>query len=171
MMMAAELDRNQEVQPTDAGMVSLCSMMVGDRMFGIDTNQVRQVLEDCAIQRIPLAPFYVAGVIPNRGEVLTTLSLRALLGLDKWDEKSSVLVLEAHDGGERFGLVVDSVPGVMTVKASALEANPSTLEARSKALFDGAYKLAVGLMVRLATEKLRPSRVGELRLFQNEERR
>jgi purine-binding chemotaxis protein CheW len=46
-----------------------------------------------------------------------------------------------------------------------LEANPCTLEARGKWLFDGAYKMEADLMVRLDPQKLRPSRLSETGLF------
>jgi purine-binding chemotaxis protein CheW len=46
-----------------------------------------------------------------------------------------------------------------------LEANPCTLEARAKWLFDGAYKMQAGLMVQLDPQKLRPSRLAEAGLF------
>jgi purine-binding chemotaxis protein CheW len=151
--------------------VSLCTLMVGDELFAIDTTKIREVLGARAIQGIPLAPAYVAGVIPNRGEVLTTVSLRALLGLEERAGPSEVLVLEDADEDERFGLVVDEVSSVMTVGAATLEPNPSTLGPRGKALFDGAYKLPTGLMVRLDTAKLRPSRLKGVELFRSEGRK
>jgi purine-binding chemotaxis protein CheW len=60
---------------------------------------------------------------------------------------------------------------VMTVGAATLEPNPSTLGPRGKALFDGAYKLPAGLMVRLDTAKLRPSRLKDVELFRSEGRK
>jgi purine-binding chemotaxis protein CheW len=149
----------------EAEEVSLCTLTVGEETFAIDTKKIREVLGARAIQRIPLAPMYVAGVIPNRGEVLTTVSLRALLGLEERGGVSAVLVLEDGDEDERFGLMVDAVNSVMTVAVSTLEGNPSTLGARGKALFDGAYKLPEGLMVRLDAGKLRPSRLKGIGLF------
>ena len=151
--------------------VSLCTLMVGEESFAIDTVKIREVLGAREIQRIPLAPAYVAGVIRNRGEVLTTVSLRALLGFEERSGVSAVLVLEDADEDERFGLMVDAVNSVMTVGAATLEANPSTLGARGKALFDGAYKLPEGLMVRLDAAKLRPSRLKGVELFRNERRK
>ena len=148
--------------------VSLCTLIVGGETFAIDTKRIREVLGACAMQKIPLAPAFVAGVIPNRGEVLTTVSLRALLGLEERVGASAVLVLEDEDEDERFGLMVDEVSSVLTVSAETLEANPSTLGARSRALFDGAFKLETGLMVRLDTAKLRPTRLKGVELFKND---
>ena len=51
-------------------------------MFGIDTTGDSRGAGSRAPQRVPLAPAYIAGVMPYRGEVLTTVSLRALLGME-----------------------------------------------------------------------------------------
>ncbi len=51
------------------------------RRFGIDTRKIREVLGERDLQRVPMAPAFIAGVVPYRGEVLTTVNLRALLGL------------------------------------------------------------------------------------------
>ena len=151
--------------PDEQDTVSLCSLYVGGETFGIDTRKIREVRGERGLQRVPMSPAFVAGVVPYRGEVLTTVNLRALLGLETHSEASCVLVMEDADAGERFGLVVDAVGGVVTVSRRMLEANPSTLEARSKWLFDGAYKTESGLMVQLDPQRLSPSRLWETGLF------
>jgi len=147
------------------GVVSICSLRAGMGLYGIDTRQIREVLGKTTPHRVPLAPEYIAGVVPYRGEVLTTVSLRGLLGLEKWAGTNCVLVLDDQEDGERFGLMVDGVGGVMTFEETALEANPSALDARGVALFDGTYRMESGLVVRLDPERLRPSRLAESELF------
>ena len=145
--------------------VSLCSMFAGGESFGIDTRKIREVLGKRELQRVPLAPSMIGGVVPYRGEVLTTVNFRALLGMESYGGAGCILVLDDDEDGERFGLAVDEVGGVVTVNRSTLEANPTTLEARCKWLFDGAYKMQTGLMVQLDPRKLRPSRLTETGLF------
>jgi purine-binding chemotaxis protein CheW len=142
----------------------VCSLMVGDDLYCIDTQRIHEVLGVWTLQRMPLAPGYIAGVISNRGAVLTTVSLRALLGMDDLGKSNVVLVLESG-GGERFALLVDRVGGVISLSGRSLEKNPGTLNARGKALFDGAHKLPEGLMVRLDAAKLCPSRLKETGVF------
>jgi len=156
---------NEILNEDDA--VSLCSMFAGSESFGIDTRKIREVLGNRDLQRVPMAPAFIGGVVPYRGEVLTTVDFRALLGMGEHTEASCVLVLEDEDGDERFGLVVDAVGGVVTVNRNMLEANPCTLESRGKWLFDGAYKMETGLMVQLDPQKLRPSRLAEAGLFKD----
>lgn len=147
---------------------SLCSMFAGEETFGIDTSKIREVLGKRDLERVPMAPVFVAGVVPYRGDVLTTVSFRALLGLPENDEAGCVLVLDDDTGGqERFGLVVDAVGGVVTVQQKMLEANPCTLDAKCKWLFDGAYKMESGLLIQLDPQKLRPSRLAETGMFRN----
>ena len=147
------------------GVVTMCSLRAGGGLYGIDTRQIWEVLGKTTPQRVPLAPEYIAGVVPYRGEVLTTVSLRALLGLAPWDGANCVLVLEEEEAEERFGLMVDGVGGVVTMAGNSLEANPSALDARRAALFDGAFKMKPGLMVRLEPMRLRPSRLAANELF------
>jgi purine-binding chemotaxis protein CheW len=157
-------DEMNEIQDENDA-VSLCSLFAGSESFGIDTRKIREVLGKRELQRVPLAPAMIGGVVPYRGEVLTAVNFRVLLGMEEYAGTSCVLVLDDDEGGERFGLMVDEVGGVVTVSRRMLEVNPSTLEARSKWLFDGAYKMQTGLMVQLDPQKLRPSRLMETGLF------
>ena len=140
--------------------VSLCSLRAGSGLFGIDTRQICEVLGALTLQPVPLAPAHIAGVVLYRGEVLTTVSLRALLGLDdrrnRGSEANCVLVLDDGDDG-RFGLEVDGVGGMGMMAESAFEANRNPLGARSAVLFDGVCKVQSAVMMRLNPQRLRPS--------------
>jgi purine-binding chemotaxis protein CheW len=100
---------------------------------------------------------YVGGLVHYRGDVLTTVSLRHLLGLPAKHGTQDVLVLES--AGECFGLLVDAVGEVLTVSPSDHEPNPSILDQRRKALFAGAYKLKDKLLIMLDPERLDPMRL------------
>jgi len=157
MKALTELLSAESLELSKGELASMCSLTVDAQVFGIDASKVREVLGRCSIQKVPLAPAFIAGVITNRGEVLTTVDLRALLGLEVRAGARTVLVLEDKDEGEWFGLVVDLAGDIVSVSPKTLESNPSTLSARGKALFDGAYKLPAGLMIRLNVGMLRPA--------------
>lgn len=150
--------------------MSMCSLMSGGRLFGIDTRMIREVLGRAQMNRVPLAPAYIAGVIAYRGEVVTTVSLRALLGQAGTDHHCCVLVLDGDENEERFGLIVDKVGGVVMVERTTMSANPPTLDEASKALFSGAFRTPEGLLVQLDPERLRPSRIAESGLFGHTQR-
>ena len=144
----------------------LCWLTVEEKLFCIDTRQIREVLGPRTVQPVPLAPAFLAGVLAYRGEVLTAVSLRCLLGVPPNQQKGCVLVLDG--GGNPFGLVVDRVGGVVEVEAKTLAANPATLDASSRALFRGAYRVPEGLLVQLDADRLRPEQLVETGLFRLE---
>lgn len=139
--------------------VSLCAIVSAGELFGIDTSEIREVLDRRHVRRVPLTPAYIGGLIPYRGEILVAVSLRALLGKNDDPEEVSLVVLEDVDRKECFGLMVDSVDGVRTVSRRTLEGNPCTLASRADAVFAGAYRTPQGLIVHLDPRRLQPSRL------------
>jgi purine-binding chemotaxis protein CheW len=132
----------------------VCSVRVGDTLYGVPIVHVLEILGKPATQPVPLAPDFVGGLVHYRGEVLTAVSLRRLLRMEPAQAPEDVLVFESSGG--LFGLFVDSVGEVLHVSAADHEPNPATLEGRRQALFDGAWKLKDRLLVTLDPERLEP---------------
>jgi purine-binding chemotaxis protein CheW len=118
---------------------------------------VLEILGKPATQPVPLAPYFVGGLVHYRGEVLTAVSLRRLLRMEAASAPEDVLVFETPEG--LFGLFVDSVGEVMHVSGDDHEPNPPTLDARRQALFGGAWKVKDRLLVSLEPERLEPMRL------------
>ena len=141
-----------------AALVEMCSVRLGQALFGVPISHILEIVGSARPQPVPLAPAFVGGLVHYRGDVLTTVSLRQLLGLPPRDGPQDILVLESSGGC--FGLLVDSVGEVLTVSSAEHEPNPSILEERRRALFAGAYKLKDSLLVMLDPEQLDPMRLG-----------
>jgi purine-binding chemotaxis protein CheW len=135
----------------------VCSVRVGETLYGIPIAHVLEILGKPATQPVPLAPYFVGGLVHYRGEVLTAVSLRRLLGMEAAGAPEDVLVFETPES--LFGLFVDSVGEVLQVSGAEHEPNPSTLDARRQALFAGAWKLKDRLLVSLEPERLEPMRL------------
>lgn len=135
----------------------VCSLRLGDMLFAVPIARVLEILGKPAIQPVPLAPDFVGGLVHYRGEVLTAISLRRLLGMDAMPSAGDVLVFESPQG--HFGLVVDSVGEVRSVSCADYEPNPSTLDSRWQAFVSGAWKLPDRLLVALDAERLEPQRL------------
>ena len=88
-------------------------MRVGKTLFGVPITHILEIVGAARPQPVPLAPAYVGGLVHYRGDVLTTVSLRQLLGLPPKEGAQDILVLESEGGC--FGLLVDSVGEVLTV--------------------------------------------------------
>ena len=152
------MQQHKDKAPT-AALVEMCSVKLGQAMFGVPISHILEIVGGARPQPVPLAPSFVGGLVHYRGDVLTTVSLRQLLGLPVKDGPQDILVLECSSGC--FGLLVDSVGEVLTVSSADHEPNPSILDERRRALFAGAYKLKGSLMVMLDPERLDPMRLGQ----------
>ena len=142
-----------------ATLAEMCSVRVAQTLFGVPITHILEIVGSARPQPVPLAPTFVGGLVHYRGDVLTTVSLRQLLGLPPRDGKQDILVLECAGGC--FGLLVDSVGEVLTVSSADYEPNPSILDERRRGLFAGAYKLKDSLLVMLDPERLDPMRLGQ----------
>ncbi|MGA2216849.1 MAG: chemotaxis protein CheW [Terracidiphilus sp.] len=140
-----------------ATLVEMCSVRVGQGLYGIPITHILEIVGNARPQPVPLAPGFVGGLVHYRGDVLTTVSLRQVLGLPAREGSQDILVLESAGGC--FGLLVDSVGEVLTVSQADHEPNPSTLDERRRVLFAGAYKLKESLLVMLDPERLDPMRL------------
>jgi len=145
-------------EKTATTLVEICSVRLGKTLFGMPITHILEIVGGARPQPVPLAPGHVGGLVHYRGDVLTTVSLRQLLGLDAQVSPQDILIIESTGGC--FGLLVDSVGEVLTVSSADHEPNPSILEERRKLLFAGAYKLKDGLLVMLDPEQLDPMRLG-----------
>jgi purine-binding chemotaxis protein CheW len=144
------------------GDVSLCTLRVGDEVFGFETGKICEVLGERIVQPVPLAPKFVAGVIPYRGEVLMVLCFRTLLGMQPSCDTANVIVLEDKYAGELFGLAVDSMGELLSPDAEDYEENSQGLDARRGALFAGVYKSRDSTVIHLKPELLWPMRLMNL---------
>jgi len=151
----AGLHRKEKVA---AALVEMCSVRLGSSLFGVPISHILEIVGGARPQPVPLAPKFVGGLVHYRGDVLTTVSLRYLLGMPIKEGAQDILVLESSSGC--FGLLVDSVGEVLTVSSADHEPNPSILDERRRALFAGAYKLKDSLLVMLDPERLDPMRLG-----------
>ena len=75
---AMELNRREK---TAAAMVEMCSVRLGTALFGVPITHILEIVGSARPQPVPLAPPFVGGLVHYRGDVLTTVSLRQLLGL------------------------------------------------------------------------------------------
>jgi len=155
-MSSAGIDLHRK-KKTAATLVEMCSVRLGQMLFGVPITHILEIVGSARPQPVPLAPAFVGGLVHYRGDVLTTVSLRQLLGLPPKDGSQDILVLDSRSGC--FGLLVDSVGEVLTVSSADHEPNPSILDERRRALFAGSYKLKDSLLVMLDPERLDPMRL------------
>lgn len=155
-------DRRRETVATS--MVELCSVRVDTAHYAVPISHILEIVGNAIPRTVPLAPGFVGGLVHYRGDVLTTVSLREVLGMAPFGQAQDIIVLESRGGC--FGLLVDSVGEVLTVPAASHEPNPSTLDESRRVLFNGTYKLKDSLLVMLDPEQLDPMRLSSAQATQ-----
>ncbi|MDE2007576.1 MAG: chemotaxis protein CheW [Rhodospirillales bacterium] len=130
------------------------TLTVAGQLCGIPVLAVRDVLADQAIARIPLAPPEIAGSLNLRGRIVTAIDLRRRLGLRPAEPGAKRMSAVTEQGGELYALLVDQVAEVMSLPASAFEANPPTLPPVWAEHSLGVYRLDGRLLVVLDVARL-----------------
>ncbi len=133
----------------------ICVVRLGHSRFGVPIHCILEIVGSTCPLPVPLAPEYVGGLVHYRGDVLTTVSLRRVLGLGACQTPQAVLVIEGAGGC--FGLQVDALEDVLRPPAADYEPNPATLDNRRRMFLAGTYKLRDGLLVMLNPERLDPA--------------
>lgn len=121
--------------------------------FGVEVQQVQEVIRYHEMTRIPLASRVVSGLINLRGQIVTAIDLRRRLELPDRpaDQKPMNVVVRTDDGV--VSLLVDEIGDVVEVAADRFESPLETLQGAARSLVQGAYKLDHRLLLVLNTEE------------------
>ena len=130
-----------------AGELQFASFRLGDLLLGIDIHQVQEINRNLDITPVPHSPPAVRGVINLRGEVVTVIDLRAVLGLPAVDSSRLTRNVVVQQGGERIGLLVDSIADVVKTFVDDIDPLPENLGGIDHSFFTGVVKLDEGLLV------------------------
>jgi len=118
-----------------------------DSLLGLDISCVQEINRNQELTRVPLGHPCVRGVMNLRGEVVTILDLRILMGLPKGPttNRNRNLVLKCE--GETFGLWVDGVADILAIDQNHITAPPSNLALGEARLIRGVYQTEHALVM------------------------
>jgi len=101
---------------------------LGNELFAIGVNQVREVLEVSQITRMPTAPPWMRGVVNVRGQATPVVDLRMKFGLAAVADTvhTRIIVMELELDGEAtvLGGVADSVHEVIELEPGNITPPP-----------------------------------------------
>jgi|Deesub1362B_J571_1020462.scaffolds.fasta_scaffold11005_2 purine-binding chemotaxis protein CheW len=103
--MTEELDKSGEMQ--------LVVFRVGKEEYGLDIQEVKEIIKMQEITEIPNAPEFIEGVINLRGQITPVMDMRRRLNAEteKIGKDTRIVIVETE--GSNIGIVVDSVTGVI----------------------------------------------------------
>jgi purine-binding chemotaxis protein CheW len=103
-----------------------CTFQVDGELYGVDVNDVQEIVLHQEMTPAPLAPAAVKGLINLRGQVVIAIDLRTVLGLASLeDARQATNVVISGDRGA-VSLLVDEIGDVLDL-SSGFEPPPPTL--------------------------------------------
>ena len=107
--------------------LEVLAFVLGQETYGIETRYVREVTPLNDLTPLPGCPPFVMGIVNLRGQVLSVIDVRILLDLPQRGvgDQDRVIVLR-HEGME-FGILGNSIQGVVQVPVDELQETLPTL--------------------------------------------
>lgn len=101
---------------------------LGEDVFALDVEKVREVLDYTSITRIPRTPEFMRGVINLRGSVVPVVDLRLAFGMPATEKtvNTCIVVTEVSMEGENvvLGALADSVEEVIDLEPDQIQPGP-----------------------------------------------
>ncbi|XZE44484.1 chemotaxis protein CheW [Pirellulaceae bacterium SH467] len=123
-------------------------------VLGLDISYVQEINRTVNLTRVPLSPPCVRGVMNLRGEVVTMLDLRILMGLPAGEPSKLSRNLILKYEGEVFGLWVDGVADILSIETAHIAPPPSNLSMTESRLIRGVYQTEKGLVMLIEPKEL-----------------
>ena len=102
----------------------LVSFKIENEEFGVNIEEVQEIIRLPEITRVPQAPFFVEGVINLRGNVLPVIDLRKRFDLEATKKTNATRIVVTNVDNKTTGIIVDSVSEVLRLPKDAIEPPP-----------------------------------------------
>ncbi len=119
---------NKGYNGTSSNEQQLVIFKVANEEFGVDINDVKEIIRWEEVTRIPNSPPYIKGVINLRGSIIVVNDLSMKLGLPskEIDDDTRILVVEVNDN--TVGMIVDSATEVIRLPGEKIQPAPGMIK-------------------------------------------
>ncbi|MCK8827310.1 chemotaxis protein CheW [Natroniella acetigena] len=116
--------------------------------FGIDINNVKEIIRPEEIRSVPQSSEFIAGIIDLRGEIITVVDLRKKFGLQA-EVDSDTRIIVAELARTKIGFIVDTASEVLRVEGDEIAPPPREIEGMKANLLQGVVKRDERLIILL----------------------
>ena len=123
--------------------------------FGVNINEVREIVRMEQITKIPNTEQYIKGVINLRGGIIVIIDLATKLGLaaKEADKNTRIIVIEMEKN--TVGMIVDSATEVLRINEDKIQPPPKIIEQKINADYiEGVGILGERLLILLDLVKV-----------------
>lgn len=153
---ARALARVPIASPDSDEILEVMVIRMAQERFAIETRFIHEVYRVGDITPVPGGPDFLVGVTNMRGEVLSVLDLRNFFGIPADPKKRPQILVLGTDRPE-FGMLVDEVHEVITVRIDEIAEAPGSVQGVSREYLRGVTEDVMLILngdVLLADERL-----------------
>ncbi len=132
--------------------VQLVIFNMGDEEYGVDIQDVCEIIKLTEITKVPKAPTFIEGVINLRGQITPIMDLRKRLGLpvtETTGDNDGMRVIISEFGGSTAGMIVDSVTEVLRLPEKQIDSASSISTVSEGEVIKGVGKIDDRLLILL----------------------
>ncbi len=124
--------------------VQIVSFLLGDEEFGLEIEEVKEIIRFPEIVKVPNVPYYIKGIISLRDTLMPIVDLRTKLNAGSDEITGSTRVVVADIKGTLMGLIVDRVYEVIRVSKDTIYPPPQVIVSGSGEKITGIARLEGG---------------------------
>ncbi|MCL7487508.1 MAG: chemotaxis protein CheW [Desulfobulbaceae bacterium] len=132
---------NRNKKEGAGGTKRFATFFIDETLLGVDIRMVREINEEPAVTRVPLATKYVKGIMNLRGQIITIIDLRRKMGFassPQTEPCNGVVIVNWHN--EQIGLMFDRIGDVIESPEIDIERPPSNISGVNGELFQGVLR-------------------------------
>jgi len=118
------IDKGRKEERKMAEEEQLVNFKIENEEFGVNIEEVQEIIRLPEITKVPQAPFFVEGVINLRGDVLPVIDLRKRFDLEATRKTNATRIVVVNVEGKTTGIIVDSVSEVLRLPKDSIEPPP-----------------------------------------------
>lgn len=127
---------------------------VGEQIYGVEINDVTEIIEVPQITWVPSLPDYIKGIINVRSKVVPVIDIRLRFGKEEipYTSRTCTIILSRDDIS--VGVIVDSVADVEDIFANDITATPDNRSVNTNAFIQYMIRSGENVKLILDVEKL-----------------
>lgn len=127
---------------------------IGDQIYGIEIQNVVEIIEMAPITRVPHVPAYIKGIINVRSKVVPIVDIRTRFGKEEipYTSRTCTIILTLDD--MTVGIIVDSVADVEDIHSGDISATPEARTVNTNAFIQYMIRSKDTVKLILDVEKL-----------------
>jgi purine-binding chemotaxis protein CheW len=155
---ASQIQNRTAIAEATGPVSQYLTFTLGPEDYGVEILRVQEIRGWQTVTRVPSAPAHMLGVLNLRGVIVPIIDMRMRFRMPNVEYTPMtviiVLTVQAANGTQVFGIVVDSVSDVLDVKATEVKAKPDFGAAVSTDFISGLATVGDRMVMLLDIDRL-----------------